>query len=120
MQEPPDPFYGFVLFAVALIQTASFLVAPRLAERFGLLPTMVFTHLPSNILLIGFLTSCHASFRCRSWGWVPGHGAFRVTASDHEQPPLPLVTSTQRARVPRARMGTPRADWAFVRMHRPG
>jgi predicted MFS family arabinose efflux permease len=29
----------------------SFLAAGRLAERFGLLPTMVFTHLPSNLLL---------------------------------------------------------------------
>ena len=29
----------------------SFLVAPRLAERYGLLRTMVFTHLPSNLLL---------------------------------------------------------------------
>jgi MFS family permease len=43
---------GLVFFAVALIQTASFLVAPRLAERFGLLRTMVFTHLPSNVLLM--------------------------------------------------------------------
>jgi len=43
---------GLVFFGVALIQTASFLVAPRLAERFGLLPTMVFTHLPSNVFLI--------------------------------------------------------------------
>lgn len=43
---------GLVFFGVALIQTASFLVAPRLAERFGLLPTMVFTHLPSNVLLM--------------------------------------------------------------------
>ena len=39
----------FALFG--LLQTASFLIAPRLADRFGLLPTMVFTHLPSNILL---------------------------------------------------------------------
>ena len=43
---------GVVFFAVALVQTASFLVAPRLAERFGLLPTMVFTHLPSNVFLM--------------------------------------------------------------------
>jgi len=43
---------GFVFFGVALIQTASFLVAPRLAKRFGLLRTMVFTHLPSNVFLI--------------------------------------------------------------------
>jgi MFS family permease len=42
---------GVVFFAVGIIQTASFLAAPRLAERFGLLRTMVFTHLPSNALL---------------------------------------------------------------------
>jgi MFS family permease len=33
------------------LQTVSFLAAPRLADRFGLLRTMVFTHLPSNLLL---------------------------------------------------------------------
>jgi MFS family permease len=38
-------------FALGLLQTVSFLAAPRLADRFGLLPTMVFTHLPSNVLL---------------------------------------------------------------------
>ncbi len=37
--------------ALGLLQTASFLAAPRLADRFGLLPTMVFTHLPSDVLL---------------------------------------------------------------------
>jgi len=42
---------GVVFFAVGVLQTGSFLVAPRLAERFGLLNTMVFTHLPSNLLL---------------------------------------------------------------------
>lgn len=43
---------GVMFFAVGLLQTASFLAATRLAERFGLLRTMVFTHLPSNVLLI--------------------------------------------------------------------
>jgi MFS family permease len=43
---------GTVMFAVGLLQTASFLAAPAIAHRFGLLPTMVFTHLPSNLLLI--------------------------------------------------------------------
>jgi MFS family permease len=38
-------------FAIGLLQTMSFLAAPRLADRFGLLRTMVFTHLPSNLLL---------------------------------------------------------------------
>jgi MFS family permease len=42
---------GVVFFAVGVLQTGSFLMAPRLAERFGLLNTMVFTHLPSNLLL---------------------------------------------------------------------
>ena len=42
---------GVVFFSVGLLQTVSFLAAPRLAERFGLLRTMVFTHLPSNVLL---------------------------------------------------------------------
>jgi predicted MFS family arabinose efflux permease len=42
---------GVVFFALGVVQTASFLAAPRLAERCGLLNTMVFTHLPSNLLL---------------------------------------------------------------------
>ena len=42
---------GLVFFGVAVLQTGSFLVAPILAERFGILRTMVFTHLPSNIVL---------------------------------------------------------------------
>lgn len=42
-----------VFFAVGLLQAGSFLAATRLAERFGLLNTMVFTHLPSNLLLAG-------------------------------------------------------------------
>jgi predicted MFS family arabinose efflux permease len=42
---------GVVMFAVGVLQTASFLAAPRIACRVGLLPTMVFTHLPSNLLL---------------------------------------------------------------------
>jgi predicted MFS family arabinose efflux permease len=41
-----------VFFAFGLLQAASFLAAPRLADRFGLLSTMVFTHLPSNLLLV--------------------------------------------------------------------
>lgn len=42
---------GPLFFALGLVQTVSFLIAPWLAARFGLLPVMVFTHLPSNLLL---------------------------------------------------------------------
>lgn len=42
---------GVLFFGFGVLQTASFLTAPRLAQRFGLVATMVFTHLPSNLLL---------------------------------------------------------------------
>ncbi len=40
-----------LFFAIGLLQALSFQAAVRIAARFGLLRTMVFTHLPSNILL---------------------------------------------------------------------
>jgi predicted MFS family arabinose efflux permease len=42
---------GLVFFGVGILQSVSFLVATRLANRIGLVNTMVFTHLPSNVLL---------------------------------------------------------------------
>lgn len=42
---------GVLFFAANTLSALSFLVAARLARRFGLLNTMVFTHLPSNVLL---------------------------------------------------------------------
>ncbi len=41
-----------VFFAAGLLQAGSSIVAGRLAHRVGMLNTMVFTHLPSNVLLI--------------------------------------------------------------------
>jgi MFS family permease len=43
---------GTLFFGANLLSALSFLAAPWLARRFGLLNTMVFTHLPSNVLLI--------------------------------------------------------------------
>ena len=43
---------GAVFFAVGLIQALSFVTAVRLGERFGMLKVMVFSHFPSNLLLI--------------------------------------------------------------------
>jgi len=42
---------GAVFAAMGVLQAGSFLAAPLLAARAGLLATMVFTHLPSNLLL---------------------------------------------------------------------
>jgi MFS family permease len=41
-----------LFFGANLLSALSFLAAPALARRFGLLNTMVFTHLPSNVLLL--------------------------------------------------------------------
>jgi MFS family permease len=42
---------GTLLFWTGVFATVSFLLAVPLAERFGLINTMVYTHLPSNVLL---------------------------------------------------------------------
>jgi predicted MFS family arabinose efflux permease len=42
---------GVLFFCVGVLQAASFQAAVRLSGRIGLLRTMVFTHLPSNLLL---------------------------------------------------------------------
>jgi MFS family permease len=43
---------GPAFAAMALIVAASYEIAARLGDRFGLINTMVFTHLPSNVILI--------------------------------------------------------------------
>jgi len=42
---------AILFFAIGLLQALSFQAAVRIAAQFGLLRTMVFTHLPSNVLL---------------------------------------------------------------------
>jgi len=43
---------GGIFFGANLFAALSFLAAPAIARRIGLLNTMVFTHLPSNVLLL--------------------------------------------------------------------
>jgi len=43
---------GGIFFGTNFLSALSFLAAPAIARRFGLLNTMVFTHLPSNFLLL--------------------------------------------------------------------
>ena len=47
----PLPTLSALFFGANLLSALSFLAAVPLARRFGLLNTMVFTHLPSNVLL---------------------------------------------------------------------
>ncbi len=43
---------GIIFFATQMVTALSFLLSERIARRIGLLRTMVFTHVPSNVLLI--------------------------------------------------------------------
>lgn len=47
----PD-LLGPIFLGVGVLQAASFMTAAKLAGRIGLINTMVFTHLPSNVLLM--------------------------------------------------------------------
>jgi predicted MFS family arabinose efflux permease len=46
------PTTGSIFFAAGVLGGLSQLLSPVLARRIGLVPTMVFTHLPANMLLI--------------------------------------------------------------------
>ena len=46
------PATGSIFFAAGILGGLSQLVSPMLAARIGLVPTMVYTHLPANVLLI--------------------------------------------------------------------
>jgi MFS family permease len=44
---------GSIFFGARMLSALSQLVSPRLATRFGLINTMVFTHIPANVFLVG-------------------------------------------------------------------
>lgn len=48
----PEAALGAIFFGANILAAISALAASRLAARFGLINTMVFTHLPSNVLLM--------------------------------------------------------------------
>ncbi|WP_157268290.1 MFS transporter [Azohydromonas aeria] len=79
---------GLFFFAAGLLSAASQLAAPWLAARIGLLNTMVFTHLPANVCLVGAalmpdLTSALVLLLVRaalSQMDVPARGAYVMAA----------------------------------------
>ena len=48
----PEPVLGAIFFGANILAAISALAAARIAARIGLINTMVFTHLPSNVLLM--------------------------------------------------------------------
>jgi MFS family permease len=75
----PAGVIGAVFFASGLLQAVSFMVAARLGERFGLLRTMVFTHLPSNGLLAAMAFA-------PAFGWAAGLWLARTSLSQMDVP----------------------------------
>jgi predicted MFS family arabinose efflux permease len=96
---------ALVFFAIGILQAVSFQGAVRLARRIGLLRTMVFTHLPSNVLLVAVafapdLPSAIALLLCRfllSQADVPTRQAYVVAAVDpSERTAAAAYTNTAR------------------------
>jgi len=57
---------GTLLFVTGIISAFSILLAPKVAKRFGLVRTMVFTHIPASIFLItaAFMPNAPLAIAC--------------------------------------------------------
>jgi MFS family permease len=96
---------GWISFGTQILSGSSFLLATPLAQRFGLVPTMVFSHLISNLLLIAvalsptagwavsFLLARHLSSQMD----VPTRQTFLMLAiEDHEREGAAVLTNMSR------------------------
>jgi len=70
---------GVIFFAANLLSSLSFLLAARLARRFGLINTMVFTHLPSSFLFMAMALA-------PTGGWAMGFFLARQLLSQMDVP----------------------------------
>jgi MFS family permease len=96
---------GIVFAVMGLLQAGSFLAAPLIAARVGLLATMVFTHLPSNLLLaaVPFAPNLNVAIAlllsrtCLSQMDVPTRQAYVMAlVLPAERTPAAAVTNTAR------------------------
>jgi MFS family permease len=84
---------GPVFFGVSLMKAASYQVAAWLADRIGLINTMVFTHLPSNLLLmlipamptLPLAIVCLLARHALAQMDVPARGSYIVAVVDPEE-----------------------------------
>lgn len=86
-------FLGPLFFGVNVLKSISYLLAVRIADRIGLLNTMVFSHLPSNVMLMMIplmptLASASALLLARhllSQMDVPTRGSYIVAVVEPEE-----------------------------------
>ncbi|HZY94405.1 MAG TPA: MFS transporter [Candidatus Bathyarchaeia archaeon] len=97
---------GLLFFGTQVITALSFLVAARIAHKIGLLKTMVFTHIPSNILLavIAFAPSAATAVllllgrQSLSQMDVPTRQSFIMSiVPEHDRTPAAGFTNVSRA-----------------------
>jgi MFS family permease len=91
---PPEAL-GALFFGTNLLSAVSFLVATRVAERVGLLNTMVFTHLPSNVLLL--LVPFMPSFALASLVLLARHLLSQMDVPTRQAYAMVLVAPEERA-----------------------
>jgi MFS family permease len=97
---------GAFFFSTGLLAAVSQLLAPLLAKRIGLINTMVFTHIPSSLFLIGaaFASTLEPALVCLlarsllSQMDVPARGAFVMSVvTPEERPAAASFTSVPRS-----------------------
>lgn len=97
---------GAIFFWSGLLTALSYLAAVRLAGRFGLVNTMVFTHLPSSLLLIAipFMPTLGSALvllfarSALSQMDVPTRGSYVMAiVPQHERPAAASMTSVPRS-----------------------
>jgi hypothetical protein len=97
---------GTIFFATGLLSAVSFLLAVPIARRFGLVNTMVFTHIPANICLVAIpfvddLATVVVLLLVRSFLSqmdVPTRSSYVMAIVEpHERPAAASVTSVPRS-----------------------
>lgn len=97
---------GWIAFSVQMVTGLSYLLAPPLARRFGLVNTMVFSHLISNLILIavalaptpGLAVALLLARHTLSQIDVPTRQSFLMSAvKDHERESAASLTNSSRA-----------------------
>jgi MFS family permease len=86
---------GPIFFATNTLSALSYLVAARIAERLGLLATMVLTHLPSNLLLA--LVPFMPTWQLAAATLIARHALSQMDVPARQAYTMTLVTPAERS-----------------------